>query len=66
MLTQIGVAHQELGTTYQNATQTLGKTLPVDEGPSGAAHYFITQQQLKEFSDYRATGEYVDYTYAPR
>ena len=27
---------------------------------------FITQQQLKEFSDYRATGEYVDYTYAPR
>jgi hypothetical protein len=27
---------------------------------------FITQQQLKEFSDYRATGEYVDCTYAPR
>ena len=27
---------------------------------------FITQQQLKEFSDHRATGEYVDYTYAPR
>jgi len=26
---------------------------------------FITQQQLKEFSDYRATGEYVDCTYAP-
>lgn len=25
---------------------------------------FITQQQLREFSEYRATGEYVDYTYA--
>ena len=27
---------------------------------------YITQQQLKEFSDYRATGDYVDYTYAPK
>ena len=27
---------------------------------------YITQQQLKEFSDYRATGEYVDCTYAPK
>ena len=27
---------------------------------------YITQQQLKEFSDFRATGEYIDCTYAPR
>ena len=26
---------------------------------------YITQRQLKEFSDYRATGDYVDCTYAP-
>ena len=27
---------------------------------------YITQQQLKEFSDHRATGDYVDCTYAPK
>lgn len=27
---------------------------------------FITKQQLKEFNEQRRTGEYTDYTYAPK
>jgi excisionase family DNA binding protein len=27
---------------------------------------YITKQQLKEFNEQRRTGEYTDYTYAPK
>ncbi len=35
-------------------------------GNKVGARRFITQQQVKEFYEYRRTGEYTDYTYAPR
>lgn len=35
-------------------------------GNKVGARRFITQQQVKEFYEYRRTGEYTDYTYAPK
>ena len=35
-------------------------------GNKVGARRFITQQQVKEFYEYRSTGEYTDYTYAPK
>lgn len=68
MINQVSYTPAELARTLGVKRSTVYAWLSRGEmrGNKVGARRFITQQQVKEFYEYRRTGEYTDYTYAPK
>jgi len=68
MIAQVSYTPTELAQVLGVKPSTVYAWLSRGElhGNKVGARRFITQQQVKEFYEYRRTGEYTDYTYAPK
>ena len=68
MIAQASYTPTELARVLGVKTSTIYAWLLRGEmrGNKVGARRFITQQQVKEFYEYRSTGEYTDYAYAPK